>query len=121
MLDACAAQQEQLDEAKAAYEADPTPEREAALNDAMRAMYEFRGWVRSIARLRAVRAELVGLPEDHERRPGLEAELADLEHRYGAFAADLEALAGPDLPPGSVHVTPQPVRAKGRIKRPGGA
>ncbi|MEU8196334.1 hypothetical protein AB0C10_21360 [Microbispora amethystogenes] len=118
MLEACADVQEHLAAAKGAASDDPSPDTIAAKRQAMADTHEFRRWVRAVRRIRKVRALLTELPADDKKRPAYEAELADLEARYGQFTADLETLKGT---PGSVTVEPEPVRLKSRIKRPGGA
>lgn len=119
MLEACADQQEKLAQAKQDFEADPTPENAEARRSAMTEMYEFRKWVRSVARLNKLRDELTRMPATQPERPALEAELNHLEKNYAAFANGLQALRGTSA--GSVEVEPKTIRAKGRPKRLGGS
>ena len=50
VLDACAEQQERLQEAKAAAATDPSPENLAAKRQAEQEMHEFRRWLRTNGR-----------------------------------------------------------------------
>ncbi|MEO3860864.1 hypothetical protein [Acrocarpospora sp. B8E8] len=124
MLTVVADMQDKLKAAKAAADADPSPENLAAKQAAMDEVAEFRSWVRGVARIRKLRDLLAGpkLPEEKREKHG--EELASLEGRFGEFLAELDQLkasAGPlPLPPGSVEANPKPARSRTKVNNPGG-
>ncbi|GAA0969715.1 hypothetical protein GCM10009555_017340 [Acrocarpospora macrocephala] len=124
MLTIVAEMQEKLADAKAAADADPSPENLAARQEAMDEVAEFRSWVRGVARIRKLRDLLADSKLPDEKRERCGEELASLEERLGGFLAELEQLGSSagqvPLPPGSVEANPQPARSKSRLPQPGG-
>jgi hypothetical protein len=124
MLDACAEQQEKLAAAKAAYEADPTPENLAARRAVMTEVHEFRGFVRTVARVRKLRGYLAtGIVDKREltaeERRYCEAELTRLEPTHGTFA-DGQGAPAPARK-GDAEVQAKTTRGRARAHPSGGA
>ncbi|GII84604.1 hypothetical protein Ssi03_25940 [Sphaerisporangium siamense] len=124
MLDACADLQEALAAAKQAYEDNPSEETLAARRAAMEHVHAFRGFIRSVARVRQLRGYLAtGMIDQRqltaEERQYVEAELERLEPQFGAFA-DGQGAPAPARA-GDAQVQAKTIRGRGRAHASGGA
>lgn len=110
---ACAEVQERLAEAKRAHRAEPSPETLAELRAAMDEAAKFRGYFRTITRIKRLQAALTDLGEDDPQRPAVSAHVAELYEQVGMEPGSLPAEAGPEKP-GAVTAWARPISARNR-------